>query len=67
MFGECLGKIARSRLPRFTYMFLFLAFLLCTCVIRVLERSGIQLCLFLPQLFFLTAERIQFSTDNTEQ
>lgn len=40
MFGECFRKIARSRLPRFAYMFLFLSFLLCTCVISILERFG---------------------------
>lgn len=67
MFGECFRKIARSRLPRFAYMFLFLSFLPCTCVIRIPEHSEMQLWLFLLQLFFLTAERIQFSTNNTEQ
>lgn len=51
MFGECFRKIARSRLPRFAYMFLFLSFLLCTCVISILEHFGFSFpnCSFLQQ------------------
>lgn len=67
MFGECFRKIARSRLPRLA-MVLFLSPGLCTCVIwSILEHSAIRLRLFLTPLFFLTAKRIQFSTNNTEQ
>lgn len=67
MFGECFRKIAWSRLPSLAYMALFLSPLLCACVISNPELSAIQLWLFLPQPFFLTAKRIQFSTNNAEQ
>lgn len=56
MFGECFRKIAQSRLPSLAYMVLFSSlFALYMCI---LEHSAVQLWLFLPQLFFLTAERI---------
>lgn len=58
-----LGKIVRSRLPRFAYMFLFLSYLLCTCVISILERLSFSY----PNCSLLTAESVQFSTNNTEQ
>lgn len=67
MFGECFRKIAWSRLPRLAYVVLFLSPLLCTCVINFPEHPAVLLWLFLPQLFFLPAKGIQFSTNNTEQ
>lgn len=45
----------------------FFFFLVGLCVIRIPERSEMQLWVFLPRLLFLTAERRQFSTNNTEQ
>lgn len=67
MFWECFRKIAWSRLPSLAYVALFLSPLLCACVICNPELSAVQLWLFLPQPFFLTAKRIQFSTNNAEQ
>lgn len=67
MFGECFRKIAWSRLPRVAYMVLLLSPLLCTWVPSFPEHPTVPLWLFLPQVFFLPAKRIQFSTNNTEQ
>ena len=46
---------SKQQIAKLLFMFLFLAFLLCTCVIGILEHSAIQLCLFLSQLFFLNS------------
>lgn len=58
---------SKEQLAKCACVFLSLCLLWCTCVISIPACSEIQLWLSFPQLFFLTAGRLQFSTNNPEQ